>query len=403
MPLFFIVGGYANGLSWRSARRRGDSYAVWLRSRLQRLAAPVLPLLVVWLAIASIGVCRGRARRDAAHRVAGGPRADLVPRGIHRRRRAGPAPARRLGTSSAGGASAAGLALGGLVDWWSIAGDNHWIGFANYLVVWATVHQLGFAWLDGSLAGPGRRVALAAVGFAGLVDPGLGRALPDLDDRRRRRGAQQLLPDAGHAGVPRACSRPASCCWPSAGWPPCSSGRGCGPLAVVVNLRIMSLYLWHLTAMVLVIGVSLLAGGLGLRAVPSAGTGGRPGRCGSRVLAARDRGAGAGLRAVREADPRPAPRPVAVAAGPRDRGAVRRARGDGRRPASCRGEGVHWVWPLLPVAAVLGLGVVPRPRSQDRHPAGLRSPLLTEWPSAARNGSSGGWSWRPARRIVDRE
>ena len=30
------------------------------------------------------------------------------------------------------------------------------------------------------------------------------------------------------------------------------------------------------------------------------------------------------------------------------------------------GEGVHWVWPLLPVVAVLGLGVVPVPgRSTD--------------------------------------
>ena len=63
----------------------------------------------------------------------------------------------------------AGLVLGALVDWWSIAGDNHWIGFANYLVVWATVHQLGFAWLDGSLAGTHRRIALAAVGLVGLV------------------------------------------------------------------------------------------------------------------------------------------------------------------------------------------------------------------------------------------
>src|SRR5687767_12353885 len=59
MPLFFIVGGLANGLSWRSAARRGDSYAVWLRARLQRLAAPVVPLLVVWLGIASIAFAAG--------------------------------------------------------------------------------------------------------------------------------------------------------------------------------------------------------------------------------------------------------------------------------------------------------------------------------------------------------
>jgi hypothetical protein len=34
MPVFFLVGGYANALSWRSARRRGTTYgAAAVRSR----------------------------------------------------------------------------------------------------------------------------------------------------------------------------------------------------------------------------------------------------------------------------------------------------------------------------------------------------------------------------------
>src|SRR5215468_46859 len=45
MPIFFIVGGYANGVSWRAARRNGRSYATWLESRLRRLVLPLLPLL----------------------------------------------------------------------------------------------------------------------------------------------------------------------------------------------------------------------------------------------------------------------------------------------------------------------------------------------------------------------
>ena len=48
MPVFFLVGGYANGLSWRSARRRGEGYGSWLRARLRRLVLPVVPLLLVW-------------------------------------------------------------------------------------------------------------------------------------------------------------------------------------------------------------------------------------------------------------------------------------------------------------------------------------------------------------------
>jgi len=48
MPLFFLVGGYANAASWRAARCREETYGVWFRARLRRLVLPVLPLLAVW-------------------------------------------------------------------------------------------------------------------------------------------------------------------------------------------------------------------------------------------------------------------------------------------------------------------------------------------------------------------
>jgi len=50
MPIFFFVGGYANALSWRSARSRGEGYGGWLRARLRRLAIPVIPVLLFWTA-----------------------------------------------------------------------------------------------------------------------------------------------------------------------------------------------------------------------------------------------------------------------------------------------------------------------------------------------------------------
>ena len=53
MPVFFFVGGYSNGVSRKAAMRDGRCYAEWLSGRLQRLAGPVLPLLVVW---ASLGI-----------------------------------------------------------------------------------------------------------------------------------------------------------------------------------------------------------------------------------------------------------------------------------------------------------------------------------------------------------
>ena len=68
MPVFFLVGGYANALSWCSARARGVPYAGWLRSRLRRLLVPVVPLLLTWLVACSIAVAAGRrAARCARH------------------------------------------------------------------------------------------------------------------------------------------------------------------------------------------------------------------------------------------------------------------------------------------------------------------------------------------------
>ena len=54
MPIFFIVGGYANAVSLESARRRGIGYAGWLAVRLHRLITPLLALLGGWAAIAAI-------------------------------------------------------------------------------------------------------------------------------------------------------------------------------------------------------------------------------------------------------------------------------------------------------------------------------------------------------------
>lgn len=59
MPIFFLVGGYSNALSWRSARRRQTGYAEWLRARLRRLGLPLIPLLIVWLVTCVIALASG--------------------------------------------------------------------------------------------------------------------------------------------------------------------------------------------------------------------------------------------------------------------------------------------------------------------------------------------------------
>ena len=52
-----------------------------------------------------------------------------------------------------------GMAVAAVVDLVSISTGSILVGFLNYLFVWASVHQLGYAWRDGALDGARRRLA----------------------------------------------------------------------------------------------------------------------------------------------------------------------------------------------------------------------------------------------------
>ena len=269
MPVFFLVGGYANALSWRSAQRRGEGYAAWLRSRLRRLGTPVIPLLLVWLAIASIayaaGVPGGTLR--TASQVA------LVPTwflAAYVMVVALAPPALKLWERLGWWAVAGLLALGGLVDLASIRSGSDLAGFPNYVIVFGAVHMIGFAWLDGRLPGIRNRLSLAAIGAVGTVllvwlGPypvsmvGLDNAtLNNSFPTRVTIGFLGLLQGglllALEPTFQRWLQRPKP-------W----------RFTILVNARIMTLYLWHLTAMVAVIGISLALKGFGLHSEPLSG------------------------------------------------------------------------------------------------------------------------------------
>lgn len=104
-----------------------------------------------------------------------------------------------------------------------------YVGEVNYLLGWVAVHQLGFAWRDGTLTGTPRRAwALALGGMAALVvltGPGPypvsmvgvpGAELQNTDPP----SLALLALAAWHAGLRCCCGRR----WP-AGW----SAHGCGP------------------------------------------------------------------------------------------------------------------------------------------------------------------------------
>ncbi|QIM22679.1 acyltransferase family protein [Phycicoccus sp. HDW14] len=262
MPVFFLVGGYANALSWRRARERGTTWAGWLRGRLRRLLTPVVPLLLVWVALLVVADAAGvdRAALRTASQVALVPTWFLAAYVVV----CAVAPAtlwlwERFGWASVVG----GLVVGGLVDLVSLTTGPWWVGFANYVVVWCSVHQLGYAWLDGRLDGTGRRLAMAAVGAVGLVTLVWAGPYPvsmiGLDSSAVNNSYPTRV-TLGFLGLLQAGLVLAVEPWLTR-W--MARDR---PWAVTVRLgsRMMSVYLWHLTVMVLVIGAGLLVGGAGL-------------------------------------------------------------------------------------------------------------------------------------------
>ena len=209
MPVFFLVGGYVNGLGWQAAQRRQNGYASWLAARLRRLVSPVLPVLAIWtlIGLAALQLDADPALLKVASQFALLPAwflvvyilvillAPLAYRAWQRYRFAS------FWTLAAAAALVDLLALG--VGWRTL-------GWLNYLFVWLAIHQLGFAWQAGRMGVPRRCLLWAA---ADLELPRLRRfdADPDLGQnggRRPRRchnrlAAQRLSRPRNHAGRAR--------------------------------------------------------------------------------------------------------------------------------------------------------------------------------------------------------
>ncbi len=266
MPVFFFVGGYSNARSWRSAQRRDEPYGAWLRARLRRLIVPVVPLLLVWGGLGWAALQAGLPWQTLQL----GSQVALVPTWflaayvvIVTLAPAFLALWDRFGWWSV----AAGLVLAGVADAVSISGGVVWIGFLNYVLVWGTVHQLGYAWVDGRLDGRSRRWALMLLGLGatlalvrfgpypvamvGLDTAELTNSYPPRVTLAFLGMFQAGLVLVAEPLLDRWMRRPLA-------W----------AFVVMVSVQIMTLYLWHLTAMVIAIGVGVALGGLGFGIPP---------------------------------------------------------------------------------------------------------------------------------------
>ncbi|NIL92942.1 MAG: acyltransferase family protein [Woeseiaceae bacterium] len=262
MPIFFIVGGYANAVSLESAKRRGVDYAGWLATRLYRLVTPLLGLLLGWsllaLALYFFGV-----EGDTTRLVT---RAALIPTWFLAIYIAIVmlAPLTYKAWEKWGFVSLFALAgIGALVDIAFFAADLRWLGWSQYFWVWLSVHHLGYAWRDGRLGSPARLLAWSALGFVALwllifkgpypfamvgsPDEGLSNTLPPK--------ITLLALGICQFGLLLSIEKPMR---------RLLSSVRLWAATVLINSMIMTLYLWHITVMIVVVVIAYFADGAGL-------------------------------------------------------------------------------------------------------------------------------------------
>jgi hypothetical protein len=266
MPIFFLVGGYANAISWRAARRDEKSYAAWLEGRLRRLVWPMLPLLVVWVGIVAIEYARG-VRPEL---ISYGSQVAFIPTwflavyiGVIVLVPALGAAWARFGMKLFWALTAAAI----VVDVMYFAVGLRWLGVVNWALVWGAIFLLGYGWLDDRFPERKTQLASAGLGFAALLlltqmgpYPVSMISVPDDPIGNTTPPKVTLIALAIMQGGLLLAAQAAARRW--------LTGRTAWTATVAVNGRIMTLFIWHLTATVLVVMVAYLAGCVGLRLEP---------------------------------------------------------------------------------------------------------------------------------------
>ena len=267
MPVFFIVGGYANAVSLESAGRKGIDYAGWLVTRLNRLVSPLLVLLIAWGILAAVLHFSG-VSGDVLKLAS---RAALIPiwfLAIYIMVVV-LAPATYRAWQRWGFLSFWVFALAGsLVDIGFFAADQRWLGWSNYFWVWLAVHHLGYAWRDGRMGSPGRLLVYSMLGLAALAllifkgpYPFAMVGSPDEDLSNSLPPKITLLAlGITQFGLLLAIERPMR---------RALAGLRLWTATVLINSMIMTLYLWHLTVMVIIVSLAFLASGFGLGIEPA--------------------------------------------------------------------------------------------------------------------------------------
>lgn len=260
MPVFFLVGGYANAASWSSHQRRGDDAASWVRSRAFRLLRPTAVFVVLLAAAMGLGRAVGldpETVRNTAWVTAIAlwfvpvylAIVALAPLLISWQRRWG-----------SGRIMALLVAWVGIADLSRIVFGESSLAWSTYLVAWLAVHQLGVAWRDGTLTrspwtarllcGGGLLTLLLLTGpgpyevsMLGTVGPGLPNIAPPTLALLALAMAQTGLILMLRGPVDRWLAKPRL--WAA---------------VVAVNSVVLTVYLWHMVPLAVVTPALVLTG-----------------------------------------------------------------------------------------------------------------------------------------------
>ncbi|MEO1046335.1 MAG: acyltransferase [Pseudomonadota bacterium] len=269
MPLFFLVGGFSNGVSWSANRRNGSSYSHWFSSRFRRLIYPVLPLFAIWTGLAIFGTVMGIERSI----VAMAAELALIPvwfLSVYIMVTAAVPLSHAAWTRWRMGSVLALIGCAIAVDVGTYGYGIGYMKYTNFAFVWLAVHQLGYAWCDGYFDRPLRALAFGLLGFAALMALVFAGPYP--------------VAMIGVPGEPITNSMPPTLALLALGIMQTGFALALQPWAkkmldnitlwtsvVLINGMIMSVYLWHLTGFVLVMVGAWLFNGIGLDIVPGSG------------------------------------------------------------------------------------------------------------------------------------
>ena len=257
MPLFFLAGGYANARGLRKVTEGEELRRDWITARARRLFTPVIPLLVVWVVL--IVIMRTFVPSEVVYAGAMSATVPLWFLAVYLTLTAA-APLTHAWWRRSGPVTIGILALVTIaIDVARFGFDVPGIGWVNFLVVWAMVHQIGYWWSDRDAAGGlnpqvgwgifgGALVALIAVTWIGWYPVAMvgipGSEVTNMTPPTFAMGILGVVQFGVIIGTQPAVRR-------------FTAKLRAWHVVVSVSAVVMTIYLWHLSAMSLVAAAGL--------------------------------------------------------------------------------------------------------------------------------------------------